>query len=38
MKQIDPKDHQANRLVILKRLAESYALVYHGSNIEQPKS
>ncbi|MGW5333606.1 hypothetical protein [Streptomyces bauhiniae] len=35
---IDPKDHQANRLTILKRLAESYALVYHGSTIEQPKN
>lgn len=33
---IDPHDHQVNRITALKRLAESYALVYHGSKIEQP--
>jgi hypothetical protein len=35
---INPSDHQANRLMVLKRLAESYALVYHGSKIEQPQT
>lgn len=34
--QIDPNDHQSNRLTLLKRCAESYALVYHGTGITEP--
>ncbi len=36
--EIDQNDHQVNRVTILKRLAEAYALVYHGSKIEQPQT
>ncbi|MFM9566139.1 hypothetical protein [Streptomyces turgidiscabies] len=33
---IDQSDHQVNRVTMLKRLSEAYALVYHGSKIDQP--
>jgi hypothetical protein len=35
---IDPHDHQANRVSMLNELAKAYALVYHGTTIAPPKA
>lgn len=36
VEKIDQADHQVNRIAVLKSLAESYALVVHGTKLQAP--